>query len=117
QNHLQNQPFLSPSNLERVIHALISSRLDDWNSLCHSIYQAAISHLQLIQNAAARLLTRSKKRDHVTPIISELLTPHSTTRTLRSTHRGVLAVPRSWGKKKASFSEQPAGDRQTGRVC
>ncbi|KAF7645688.1 hypothetical protein LDENG_00200040, partial [Lucifuga dentata] len=52
--------FLSPSDLERVIHALISSRLDYCNSLYHGISQVAISHLQLIQNAAAQL-TRSKK--------------------------------------------------------
>ncbi|KAF7644945.1 hypothetical protein LDENG_00213220 [Lucifuga dentata] len=64
--------FLSPSNLERLIHALISSRLDYCNSLYHGISQAAISCLQLIQNVAARLLTRSKKRDHIIPMLASL---------------------------------------------
>ncbi|KAL3056304.1 hypothetical protein OYC64_018905 [Pagothenia borchgrevinki] len=34
--------------------------------------QASIKRLQLVQNAAARLLTRHKKRDHITPILASL---------------------------------------------
>ncbi|KAF7651540.1 hypothetical protein LDENG_00109380 [Lucifuga dentata] len=64
--------FLSPSHLERVIHALISSRLDYCNSLYHGISQAFLRLLQIIPNAAARLLTRSNKRDHITPILASL---------------------------------------------
>ena len=49
--------FLSPPDLEIVIHALISSRLDYCNSLFYGLNKKVTSRLQLIQNSAARLLT------------------------------------------------------------
>ncbi len=58
--------FLSFKNIEKVIHAFITSKLDYCNSLYTGISQTALSRLQLVQNAAARLLTRSHKRDHIT---------------------------------------------------
>ena len=36
------------------------------------IDQSAIRRLQLVQNAAARLLSGKKKRDHITPILASL---------------------------------------------
>lgn len=62
--------YLSPQNLERVIHAFITSRLDYCNSLYVSIDQSLLHHLQLVQNAAARLLTGKRKREHITPILA-----------------------------------------------
>ncbi len=62
--------FPPPSDLERVIHALISARLDYCNSHYLGISQTTISHLQLVQNAAARLLTKSRKQDHTNPIVA-----------------------------------------------
>ncbi len=64
--------FLSFKNLEKVIHAFITSKLDYCNSLYTGISQTALSRLQLVQNAAARLLTRSHKRDHITPVLQSL---------------------------------------------
>ena len=49
--------FLSPKDLEKVIHAFISSRLDYCNSLYTGISHSSLSCLQLVQNAAAGLLT------------------------------------------------------------
>ena len=64
--------FLSRADLEIVIHAFISSRLDYCNSLYSGLSLKAISRLQFIQNAAARLLTNSRKYDHINPILAEL---------------------------------------------
>ncbi len=64
--------FLSLADLEKVIHAFISSRLDYCNALYSGISKRNLQRLQLIQNAAARLLTRTKKRDHITPILAGL---------------------------------------------
>ena len=36
------------------------------------IEQSGLRRLQLVQNAAARLLTGTKKRDHITPVLASL---------------------------------------------
>ena len=55
-----------------AIHAFISSRLDYCNSLLSGIDQSSLRRLQLVQNAAARLLTGTKKREHITPVLAAL---------------------------------------------
>ncbi len=64
--------FLSSNDLEIVIHALISSHLDYCNSLYIGLPQSTLSRLQMVQNAAARFLTGTKKRDHITPVLASL---------------------------------------------
>ena len=68
----QIKPFLSTHDLEKVIHALITSRLDYCNSLYIGLPNACLSRLQLVQNAAARLLTGTRRRDHITPVLASL---------------------------------------------
>ena len=53
-------------------HAFISTRLDYCNALYTGINQASHARLQLVQNAAARLLTGTCKHDHITPILASL---------------------------------------------
>ena len=55
-----------------IIHAFISSRLDYCNSLFTCLNKTDMGRLQLIQNAAARLLTRSSRRCHITPVLASL---------------------------------------------
>ncbi|KAF7646985.1 hypothetical protein LDENG_00179480 [Lucifuga dentata] len=55
--------------MEMLIHA-ISSRLDYCNALFTCLNKASLNCLQMVQNTAARLLTRSKRRTHITPILS-----------------------------------------------
>lgn len=64
--------FLSFKDLENVIHAFISSRLDYCNSLYLGVAQSCLSRLQLVQNAAARLLTKTRKRENFTPVLVDL---------------------------------------------
>lgn len=66
------KPYLRRADLEKVIHAFISSRLDYCNSLYVGIGQSELNRLQLVQNAAARLLTGKKKQEHITPVLSSL---------------------------------------------
>ncbi len=66
------KPFLNRSDLEKAIHAFISSRLDYCNAFYVSVSQSSLSRLQLVQNAAARLLTNTRKREHITPILYSL---------------------------------------------
>lgn len=63
---------LTPSALENVIHAFITSRLDYGNSLLYGLPDSTIRRLQRIQNAAARLLSGTKKYDSITPVLKQL---------------------------------------------
>ena len=55
-----------------LVHAFISSRLDYCNSLLVGAADCVIRKLQGVQNAAARLITGTRKFDHITPILRDL---------------------------------------------
>ena len=63
---------LTRESLEKVIHALISSRLDYCNSLLYGLPSCSIAKLQRVQNAAARMLTGTRKYDNITPVLKSL---------------------------------------------
>ena len=56
---------MSQQDLEKSVHALIFSRLDYCNSVYTGLTKKSIKQLQLIQKAAAPVLTRTKKVDHI----------------------------------------------------
>ena len=64
--------FLSQQDTERVVHAFISSKLDYCNGLLYGLPSSEIQKLQRLQNAATGLLTRTKKSDHITPVLINL---------------------------------------------
>ena len=64
--------FLSFADFEKVIHAFISTRLDYCNELYFGVSQNCLHRLQLVQNAAARLLTGTRRYDHISPVLSAL---------------------------------------------
>ena len=74
--HLRNiskiRSFLSFKDTEIILHAFISSRLDYCNSLFTCLNQKSLDRLQSVQNSAARLLTRTRKREHITPVLASL---------------------------------------------
>ena len=55
-----------------MIHAFISSRLDYCNAILTGLQKKTTERLQLIQNSAARLLTRTKRREHISPVLAAL---------------------------------------------
>uniref|UniRef100_A0A8P4KLV1 Reverse transcriptase domain-containing protein n=1 Tax=Dicentrarchus labrax TaxID=13489 RepID=A0A8P4KLV1_DICLA len=75
--HLRNitkiRHILSQTDAEKQIHAFVTSRLDYCNSLLSGCPNKSIKTLQLIQNAAARVLTGTRKRDHISPVLASLL--------------------------------------------
>ncbi|KAL6455951.1 hypothetical protein MHYP_G00358020 [Metynnis hypsauchen] len=74
--HLRNiaklRNALSLRDAEVLIHAFITSRLDYCNSLLSGCTNTNLNKLQLVQNAAARLLTKTRKYDHISPVLSSL---------------------------------------------
>ncbi len=68
--HLRNiaklRNMLSVSDAEKLVHAFMTSRLDYCNALVGGCPASSINKLQIVQNAAARVLTRSRKYDHIT---------------------------------------------------
>lgn len=74
--HLKNiakvKPFLSHGDAEKLVHAFITSRLDYCNSLLTGLPSKIINRLRVVQNAAARVLTNTKKYEHITPVLKSL---------------------------------------------
>ena len=74
--HLRNiakiRDSLSQKDTEILVHAFISFKLDSCNSLLNGLPQTLIDRLQAVQNYAARLVTRSAKHNHITPILKQL---------------------------------------------
>lgn len=93
--------FLSRHNLEKVIHALLTSSLDYSNVLYVGVSQSSLS----LQLYAAHPLTNKTRRDALNGLassyLSEILTFREHGRALGSSDQLLLEVPRSkyrhWG--------------------
>ena len=76
--------LLLPSNIGRIItssvtrqqnslvHAFVTTRPDNGNPLLLGITKTQISGLQRVQNMTARIVTRTRRREHVTPVLCSL---------------------------------------------
>ncbi len=64
--------MLTVSDAEKLVHAFLTSRLDYCNALLGGCPAYSINKLQVVQNSAARVLTRSRKCNHITPILQSL---------------------------------------------
>ncbi len=63
--------MLPVSDAEKLVHAVMTSRLDYCNALLGGCPSSSINKLQIVNNAA-RVLTRSRKYYHITPILQSL---------------------------------------------
>ncbi len=66
------RPFLTQHAAQLLVQALVISRLDYCNALLAGLLSNTIKPLQMIQNAAARLVYSEPKRAHVTPLFISL---------------------------------------------
>ena len=64
--------YLTTEATERLVHALITSRLDNGNSLLFGLPSCLTAKLQKVQNTAARIITRSRKYESITPVLRQL---------------------------------------------
>jgi hypothetical protein len=68
----QIRKFLPKKTMERVVNAMITSRIDYCNSLLYGTTDKNLARLQRLQNVAAKLIMGGSKYDHVTPILRDL---------------------------------------------
>ena len=66
------RPYLTKDATKSLINSLVTSRLDYCNTLLYGIPKNLMNKLQTVQNTAARIITRTSKYDHVTPVLREL---------------------------------------------
>ena len=65
-------PLLDLNTSVLLANALVSSRLDYYNSLFLSLTDFELRRLQLVQNSLCRVVIRSSKSSHITPQLKKL---------------------------------------------
>ena len=71
-NISQIRPYLNEKSAAQRVHSFISSRLDYCNSLLIGLPHSQINRLQRIQNNAARIVSKTKKFEHISPVLDRL---------------------------------------------
>ena len=64
--------FITTYACKTLVNSLVTSRLDYGNALLHGIPKSLTARLQGVQNSAARLITRTRKREQITPVLKSL---------------------------------------------
>ena len=74
--HLRNighiRKLLTTDATKSLVNALVTSRLDYANAVLYGVSAQQIERIQKVQNSAARLITFSPRRNHISPVIREL---------------------------------------------
>ena len=73
--HIRNigkiRNLLSYDACSTIIHALISCRLDYCNSILYNVPRSKTDRLRRLRNQCARILTKSPRREHITPVLKK----------------------------------------------
>ena len=64
--------YLDETNTKRLIHSLVTSRLDSCNTLLKELPSSEIDKIQRIQNTAARIVEGSSHRSPIAPLLQKL---------------------------------------------
>ena len=74
--HLRNigmiRHLIDKDTAKLLVNSFITSRIDYCNSFLAEIPKCQLNRLQKLQNKAARIVTRSKLSEHITPILGDL---------------------------------------------
>ena len=74
--HIRNigkiRRFLDCDSCEKIVHAFVTTRLDLNNALLAGLPGDTVAKLQKCQNIAARVVTRTRIRDHIKPVLMNL---------------------------------------------
>ena len=74
--HIRNiakiRKFLSYDTTKTLMHAFVTSRIDCCNALLYGLPNYLIQRLQYVLNSAARVVSLSRRAEHVTPLLIKL---------------------------------------------
>ena len=74
--HLHNvkriRKYLSRESTEMLVHAFITSRVDNCNSLLYGLPNYQLKKLQRVLNASARLVCNAPRFCHISPLLRGL---------------------------------------------
>ena len=74
--HLHNircrRKYLSTESTKKLVHALVTSRIDYCNNLLYGLPQTQLPKLQCVQNTAAHLICNVSRFDHISPVLFKL---------------------------------------------
>ena len=74
--HIRNigsiRKYLTQQSAETLVHAFVTTKLDYCNSLLYGLPSSHVQKLQYVQNTAARVVTLTKKFDHISPVLASL---------------------------------------------
>ena len=68
----QIRQYLDTNSAKTLMHSYVSSRLDTFNSLLYGIPKHELDKIQRVQNAAARVVSLTRKHEHITPVLMSL---------------------------------------------
>lgn len=64
--------YLTMDATKSLVNTLVTSRLDYCNALLSGVPKTILNKLQDVQNTAARVVTRTSRYCHISPILKEL---------------------------------------------
>ena len=64
--------YLTFKSAQTLVLALVIGRLDYCNSLLYGLLASYINMLQRVQNAAARLISNTRRFGHISPVMKDL---------------------------------------------
>ena len=64
--------YLTVDATKSLVHSYVMSKLDYCNALLYNLPKYQLDKLQRLMNCAARLISRTEKSEHITPILQSL---------------------------------------------
>ena len=64
--------YLTVDEVKTLVQATVTLRLDYCNSIYTNLPMKSIHRLQITQNSAARLISRTPRHEHITPVLVQL---------------------------------------------
>ena len=101
--------YLNDESVQTLVHAFITCKLDNLNSLLIGLSKTQLRKLQRIQNNAARLITRCHKYESMTSTLKELhwlpVEARIKYKVLLLTHKGINGIAPTYIKDMFQYKE------------